>query len=484
MSDKTSPDHWFDLYNRSLSRRDVLRTFRDASALVLLGGSAACGAARSAGRPSFNAYPFSMGVASGDPDDNSAVLWTRLGREALDQAGLTRSPVSVGWEVATDDNFRSIVASGTAEARPELGHSVHVEAPGLRAASDYWYRFTFGDAESPAGRTRTAPSRDQTPEAIRFSFASCQNYEHGHFTALQHMADEQADVVLFLGDYLYESRFASGSGIVREHEAGEVHTLEEYRRRYETYRSQPELQAAHASAPWIATFDDHEVDNNWAGLAAEDDQTEDQMVLRMAAAFQAYYEFMPLRPFSMPTGPEIRIYRSLDYGRLMRFFVLDTRQYRTNQPCGDRTKVRCEGAFDPEATMLGGAQEQWLFEALSGSSARWNVLANQIMVAPLAREQTDASLGDELMYSMDRWDGYVEAQQRLTDFLGSERVSNPVIVAGDIHTSWINDIKRDVRDPESPTVAAEFVGTSLVSGGDGQDRTGTISDIQRLNPHI
>lgn len=474
---KASPGYWYDLFGERLSRRDALRVIRDASALVFLGGAGACGGG-SRSRVSFPTYPFSLGVASGDPDSDSVVLWTRLGRTALDGAGVAESAVPVRWEIAEDDAFRRVAATGVADARPELGHSVHAIASGLRPGAEYWYRFYAGNAESTVGRTKTAPDRAQSPDSIRFAFASCQNFEHGYFTALEHLAAENADVVFHLGDYIYEARFDS-SEAVRDHEAGEVTTLDEYRGRYETYRSDAQLQLAHASAPWVSTFDDHEVDNNWAGVVPEDDQTQAELMLRRAAGFQAFYEFMPMRPASMPVGPEIRVYRALDFGSLMRVFVMDTRQYRTDQPCGDRTKVRCADAFDPSATMMGLEQERWLFDELSASPANWNVMANQVMVSALARQE-----GDELAYSMDRWDGYVEAQKRFTDFLGNGETSNPVILTGDIHSNWVADVKRDFADPDSAVVATEFVGTSISSGGDGQDGAARLEGIQALNPHI
>ena len=476
---KTAPERWWSLFDRPVDRRGALRAMRDVLGLVALSSTPGCSVRMRPARVRLAADPFGFGVASGEPDPSGAVLWTRLEQSVLKASGLAAGPVHLRWEVAADPGFRRVVSAGDYEARPELGYSVHVEAAGLLPGSDYWYRFRLGDADSPSGRVRTSPRRDAPGRPFRFAFVSCQNYEHGYFTCFDHLASEPVDLVVHLGDYIYEARFSSPDPFPREHESGEVTTLAEYRGRYSTYRRDPNLQRAHAAAPWLVTFDDHEVDNNWAGVAPEDDQSPEVFLLRRAAAFQAYYEFMPLRPSVRPSGPGMRLYREVPSGPLASFFMLDGRQYRTDQPCGDRRQVRCEEAFDPDATMLGQGQEAWLFAALDRSPAKWNILANQVMVSALAQGSPEG-----VRHSMDRWDGYVAAQNRLTEFLASGRVTNPVIVTGDIHTSWIADVKRDFADPASATVAAEFVGTSIASGGDGRDGSSALPGIQSENPHI
>ena len=381
------------------------------------------------------------------------------------------------WEVAADEGFRRIVRRGSSLAPAELGHSVHAEVDGLEPGRDYWYRFMAGGQASAVARTKTAPAAGSSPNRFRFAFISCQNYEHGYYTAFRHLAGEHVDAIVHLGDYIYEKRFASAP-TVREHEAGEVFTLDQYRARYALYRADADLQAAHAVCPWIVTNDDHEVANNWAGAFAEDTTVPpDQFLLRRAAAYQAYYEFMPLRRTSLPHGPWMQIYRRLAFGRLLRFHVLDTRQFRSDQACGDGSKPRCPEVFDPARTMMGAEQERWLADGLHGSDARWNVVANQVMIA-----QTTRMAHGEAMFSMDKWDGYVAARNRLMTLLADPTIVNPVVITGDIHTNWVADLKADYDNPSSATVGAEFVGTSMTSGGDGNDAD--TSRVQGLNPHV
>ncbi|HSL21863.1 MAG TPA: alkaline phosphatase D family protein [Vicinamibacterales bacterium] len=460
------PDCWFDLFGRPLSRRDFVRISRDVAACIALGALPID--ARDA--PRFRADPFIYGVASGDPVPDGVVLWTRLAPDP----GLPRE-VAVRWEVAEDERFRRVVQSGSSPAPAELGHSVHTEVTGLRPARDYWYRFLAGGQVSAVGRTRTAPAHEAATDRFRFAFISCQNYEHGYFTAFQHLAEEDLDLVVHLGDYIYERRFTS-SAIVREHESGEVFTLDQYRGRYSLYKSDAALQAAHAACPWAVTTDDHEVVNNYAGAIPGAPGGGD-FLLRRAAAYQAFYEFMPLRRSSLPSGPAMQIFRRLTFGRLLDLHVLDTRQYRTDQPCGDGTKPRCAEALASTQTMMGDAQERWLERNLRESRAQWNALANQVMVAQLRRGTPESPT-----YSMDKWDGYVAARERLLRVLADAPPSNPVVITGDVHSNWVADLKINFDDPASPIVATEFVGTSMTSGGDGFD--GSAAAIQSLNPHV
>lgn len=462
---KDDSDRWYGLFGRRVTRRDFVRIAGDVAACIALSGLPV----EAAASPRFRDDPFGFGVASGDPVHDGVVLWTRL-------AGGASLPkrVAVRWEVAEDEQFRRIVRSGSSPAPVELGHSVHAEVNGLRSGRHYWYRFLAGGQASAVGRTKTAPQRDDATERFRFAFASCQNYEHGYYTAYDHMADEDLDLVVHLGDYIYERRFTS-SPIVRDHEAGEVITLDQYRARYSLYRMEPPLQTAHARFPWIVTTDDHEVENNYAGDVPE--APDPDFALRKAAAYQAFYEFLPLRRSALPSGTSMKIYRRLPFGRLLDMHVLDTRQYRTDQPCGDGTKPRCAGAFVESATMMGREQERWLERHLRESRATWNVLANQVMIAPLAQGTPDAPT-----YSMDRWDGYVTARARLIQALSSNPSLNPIIVTGDIHSNWVADLHARPDDPASPVVASEFVGTSISSGGDGSE--GSLARRQAMNPHI
>jgi alkaline phosphatase D len=414
--------------------------------------------------PTFAADPFGLGVASGDPESDGVVLWTRLAPQPLEPGGgMPPRPVRVEWEVAGDEAFTAVVRRGEAVAVPQLGHSVHVEVDGLAPHRWYFFRFHAGEATSPVGRTRTAPARDELPDAMRFAFTSCQHYEAGYFNGYPHMQREELDLVVHLGDYIYE--YGGADKKPRKHLGGEIESLDDYRLRYAQYRLDDDLREAHRLLPWLVTWDDHEFDNNYADLVSEEQGVSPERFLaRRMNAYQAYYEFMPLRCRSFPQGPHMTLYRTCRFGRLAAFSLLDTRQYRTDQPNGDHQKPRSGGVFDPRATMLGDRQERWLMGELLGSEAIWNVLAQQVMVAPLNRG-TPA----EARYSMDQWPGYDVSRRRLLEFLHERRVPNPVVLTGDIHVNWVNDLQLDFEDPRSPLVGTELVGTSMSSGGNGGD---------------
>ncbi|MFF5185169.1 alkaline phosphatase D family protein [Streptomyces sp. NPDC000345] len=416
---------------------------------------------------------FSLGVASGDPLPDGVVLWTRLAPEPLNGGGMPQQNVAVQWEISPDPRFASSVRRGTATARPEYGHSVHVDVRGLKPGRDYWYRFRAGGRISPAGRTRTAPRPLASGGSLRLALASCQNWQHGYFTPYADMLAQDPDVVLFVGDYIYES--GPSATAVRRHEgSGEPYTLTQYRNRYAQYRGDPDLQRMHARAPWVVTFDDHEVDNDFAGEVPQDPdkQTHDAFTARLTAAYQAYYEHMPVRATAIPNGPHIRMYRALRFGRLARLNVLDTRQYRSDQA------VSQEGAQDPALTMLGAAQKRWLTDGLRNSDTRWNLVASQIMMA-----ETDLLAGPGKLWYYDAWDGYQAERDALLGELASVR--NPVVLSGDRHLTMISDLKRDFADPSSAVVGAEFVGTSISSNGD-QDQAAFHAQWDPLkagNPH-
>jgi alkaline phosphatase D len=420
--------------------------------------------------------PFTLGVASGDPLPTSVVLWTRLAPDPLQGGGMSKRPVSVQWQVAADETMRRVVHHGTTMALPQWGHSVHVEVQGLEPARTYWYQFRVGDALSPIGRTRTAPRPDDRLSRLRFAFASCQHYEVGYYTAYRDMANIDLDFVIHLGDYIYEN--AGKPGRLRSYNSPECKTLDDYRNRYALYKTDPDLQAAHAAFPWIVTWDDHEVDNNYAALIPEDDQPLEAFRQRRIAAYQAYYEHMPLRRSSLPKDISLQLYRRFRFGNLAEFSVLDTRQYRTDQPCQDGFKPRCAEALATNATLLGEQQERWLFEGLSRSQARWNILAQQVMVASF---DIDPRPGSEL-YNLDQWDGYVANRDRLFQVLQQQKVSNPVVITGDTHCSWVQDLKLDFRDPKSPTIGTEFVGTSI-SSSFGQESIARGMAALPGNPH-
>ena len=468
-------------YSMSMARESVLNRRQ----FIRAGGSLAVlpclnrlvwGQRRS--RPAFSVDPFSLGVASGDPSPDGVVLWTRLAPAPLEGGGMPPETFEVHWEVAADDSMRNVVQKGTVFATPQLAHSVHVEVSGLQPERWYWYRFRCGDAESPVGRTRTMPARFALPNRLRFAFASCQHYEHGLYTAYEHMAKEDLDLVLHLGDYIYEG--AGQKNRVRRHVGRELTTLADYRNRYAQYRTDRHLRETHALCPWLVVWDDHEFDNNYAGRISEEQGVDPAaFLLRRANAYQAYYEHMPLRRNAVPKGPDMRLYRRIAFGRLAEFAMLDTRQYRTDQPNGDHLKPLTGDVFDPQGTLLGSKQERWLMAGWLQSIAQWNILGQQVMMA-----RVDRVPGEERLFSMDQWAGYDVARKRLLRFLADRQVPNPVVLTGDIHANWVNDLKVDFDRPDDPTVATEFVGTSISSGGNG---TQTPRDLQRLlseNPFV
>lgn len=428
--------------------------------------------------PKFSSYPFSLGVASGDPTADGMVIWTRLAPQPLQGGGMEPVPVEVSWQVAEDEGMSKIVRQGKAIATPEWGHSVHVEVEGLRPDRWYWYQFKAGGEVSPKARTRTFPANEVMPERLRFAFASCQHYETGLFTAYEHMAKEDLDVVVHLGDYIYEG--AGADHKVRKHTGPEASTLKGYRNRLAQYKSDPALQAMHALAPWLVTWDDHEFDNNYASdISEEKGVSPEDFLRRRAAAYQAYYEHMPLRRSAMPKGPDMILYRKVGYGRLMDFHILDTRQYRSDQPCGDGNKPPCPESLDPNASLMGAIQRDWLFEGLAKSPATWNVLAQQVMMA-----RVDRKAGEEVAHSMDQWPGCEMERRRVLKYLHDQQISNPIVLTGDIHSNWANNLIADFDDLDSKVVATEFVGTSISSGGDGALKPKTLEATYAENPFV
>jgi alkaline phosphatase D len=429
--------------------------------------------------PRFVSDPFTLGVASGYPTTAGIALWTRLAPRPLEGGGMDPVPVRVRWEVAEDEAFARVAARGEAVAVPANAHAVHVEVEGLRPARPYWYRFMAGDAVSATGRTRTAPVPGQGDERLRIAVASCQQYEQGYFTAHRHIAGDAPDLVLFLGDYIYESSW--GKDLVRKHHTPEPTTLEGYRDRYAQYKTDPDLQACHAAAPWVVTWDDHEVDNDYA-----DDRSEDldpAFLARRAAAYRAFYEHMPLRRSVLLGGGAMRIYGRVDWGSLASFHVLDDRQYRSHQACpragkGGSTFVgaACTDRLDPKLTMLGAAQEAWLDRSLGDTRASWNFIAQQTLFAPAGRRNKEGNL----IHWTDSWDGYPAARERLVASIRDGRPSNPVFLGGDVHAAMSAWIHSDLADPRSPVIAAEYVATSITSQG----FPAMIDGIVKENPHV
>jgi alkaline phosphatase D len=353
---------------------------------------------------------------------------------------------------------------------------VHVEVAGLRSNREYFYRFHTSSATSPVGRTRTAPALDHDLDRLRFAFTSCQQYEQGYYLAYRDIAKQDLDAVVFLGDYIY-NHSGTNPELVRKHPVKNTKKLSDFRRQYSAYKSDPDLQAAHAAHPWIVTLDDHEIENNWAG---DHSHTKENFLAVRTAGFQAYYENMPLRIGAKPDGSHMQLYRTVNYGKLAQFTVLDTRQYRTPQPCGDDGKPACAEEFDPKATMMGAAQEEWFAKVMSQSPAQWNIVANQVFIAQNKSPQKEGPP----TFNMDSWDGYVEARNRLIEYLKTSRPRNPIFITGDNHQTWVNNLKTDFNRPDSETVAVEIVGTSVTSGGDGAPRNDQYDTIMPENRHI
>ncbi|HXZ86594.1 MAG TPA: alkaline phosphatase D family protein, partial [Myxococcota bacterium] len=377
--------------------------------------------------------------------------------------------------IASDDAFAKIVRRGSALAEAAFAHSVHVEVSGLEPGRPYWYRFAHGDARSAAGCARTAPAPGAKLERLRFGVASCSNYESGYFAAYRHLAEESPDLVLFLGDYIYEHLDHVHPTVRRHSDGVEAKTLPTYRNRYAQYRTDPNLQRVHAAAPSLVTWDDHEVQNDYADRWSQTFDDPDAFLLRRAAAYQAFYEHMPLPSRSRPDGPQMRVYDRYAFGDLVEIALLDGRQYRSREACYGRpdhggghveTAASCPELFAQERSLLGAAQEAWLAEGLARSQARWNVIAQDVLMAQLRERQDDGSMA----FWTDDWNGYPRSRTRLLQRVHDAKVHNPVVLSGDIHSFWANDLKLDFDDPKSPVVAAEFVGTSITSYGPPYDK--------------
>lgn len=438
-----------------------------------------------------NSYPFSLGVASGSPRSDGIVLWTRILPDPLNPQSAPPQAITVQWEIAEDENFRKITAKGNTTALPELAHSVHVDVAGLRPDRWYWYRFLLGDAISPIGRTRTAPPPDVMPAALRFAFASCQHWEFGEYGAHRQIANAAPDLVAFLGDYIYEWGPYELAHPRTARRTNESFTLSEYRARYAQYKSDPHLQASHHAAPWIVTWDDHEVANDYGN--DRDERLDPAFLARRAAAYQAFYEHMPVRLSALPNSPQrfarLRIYDRYDWGRLAQFHVLDDRQYRSHHACqppgrGGSSSVTsaCAQRLDPSHTLLGAEQEAWLFDGLATSRAKWNILAQQTLMAQASQVPVEKP-GNGRFWN-DGWDGYPIARQHLFDSIMKHKPHNPVVISGDVHTFYACDLKRDFDRPTSvanPVIATEFCGTSVTSNSRPQSRT---DRYVAQNPHI
>lgn len=472
-----------------LDRRKLLA---GAGGLTLFSGLASHVSARAV---EFTESPFSLGVASGDPWPDGFVIWTRLAPRPLEEhSGMPMVAVPVLWEVSEDERFTRIVQSGQAVARPELGHSVHVEVGGLKPFWRYWYRFRVEGAEaSPVGRARTAPMVDAMPDQVRMAVAGCQSFPGGWYTAYRYLSEEaDLDAVFHYGDYIYETgggrrtlpviTDTSGNVVSRDHVGGEIYSLDDYRRRYAQYKSDPDLQAAHAAAAFISSFDDHEVDNNWAERYDQDGTPPEAFLLRRYAGMQAWYENMPVRRAQFPRPNGLTMYRRLDYGQLFRMHVMDTRSYRSDQLCSRAGRPACRPEETPDSTMLGAAQEAWLADGL-GNSARWNLIAQQVWVMQLNDRQADGTI--QPRPGEDTWNGYPAARGRLVKTIMDRDLTNVVIATGDAHIHAVGTVAVRDDEPDGPAAATEFLATSISSAGDGAvELTESAQRLKDGSPHI
>lgn len=414
---------------------------------------------------------FELGVASGHPRPDGMVLWTRLTGPDLP------ARVEVQWEVGGDEAMRQVMARGSQWAQAEWAHSVHAEPAGLAAGRPYWYRFRALGQQSATGRTRTAPAPD-AESTLRLVLASCQRWDHGHWAAWRHAVSTDPELVLFVGDYIYE--YPSPPFALRRHEGGMARTLAQYRRRHEQYRSDPALQAAHAAAPWIMVWDDHEIENDYAGDRSPTLDGADFQAVRSAAA-QAYWEHLPLPLAVRPQQGVMRMHGRLDWGRLARLHWLDDRQYRDLQACPPPLRLagsaivdpqRCPSIADPGRSLLGEDQERWLAEGWD-LERRWNLLAQQTLLSPLRTA--------EGRVWTDGWDGYPAARLRLLQAVAQRQVPGVVVLGGDRHAHFVSDVHERPEDARSPRLASEFCGTSISSLGPRQDR---LDAALAHNPHL
>ncbi len=419
---------------------------------------------------------FALGVASGAPTAASLVLWTRL-------TGADLPPeLSVQWELAEDERFTRIAARGSEVARAADAHSARAEPAGLAPGRPYWYRFQALGQTSATGRTRTAPAPEAPNPSLRFVIASCQRWDHGHYAAWRDAVASEPDLVLFLGDYIYE--YASAPRVLRPHEGGMVRTLEQYRARYAQYKSDPLLQAAHAACPWIVIWDDHEVANDYAG--AQGAEPDPDFAARRSAAYRAWWEHMPVPHALRPQADgSLRIFGRLDWGRLARLQWIDGRQYRDPPACPPRSPggsktarpADCPELADPGRSMLGIAQERWLCEGFS-TAHRWNLLAQPTLMSRFHFEDPAWHGG---RFRTDGWDGYPATRARLLGALAERRIPGAVVLGGDLHTHLVAELHADVDDTRSPRVASEFCGTSISSRGRPQ---ALLDAARRVNPHL
>lgn len=428
-------------------------------------------------RPAFSENPFTLGVASGDPQYDGFVIWTKLAPKPLEEHhGMEMVIVPVKWEVSEDEEFSKIVATGEEMARPELGHAVHVEVAGLLPHRPYYYRFYIeGGEKSRVGKCRTTPIYGGNIDKVRIGVAGCQHYEWGFYTAYRYLSQEEdLDAIFHYGDYIYERRAQfsckpeSKGACTRTHIGDQLYSLDDYRRRYAQYKLDPDLQAAHTAAAFLSSYDDHEISNNWNGEWDEKGVPNEVFLLRRFAALQAWYENMPVRKGAFPSKGAIQMFRNIDYGNLLKIQILDTRQYRTRHRCAGKDKY-CRPIEDKGyETIIGDRQEKWIannFNRSKQDNIKWNLLAQQVMMMPFnyTNERSSGAI------NVDSWSGYPQSRQRVIDLINERRLTNVVVATGDVHKHHAGLIPAKEGDLQGKIAATEFVGTSISSGGNGTE---------------
>ncbi|MFD7470251.1 alkaline phosphatase D family protein [Streptomyces tendae] len=453
--------------SRTPSRRTVVKAAAAGAVLAApLAAALPAGAADAA-------PAFLHGVASGDPLPDGVLLWTRVTPvpEAIPGSG-TGPDTEVSWVVATDRALTNVVAKGSVTATAASDHTVKADVRGLAPATDYWFRFSAGPTDSPVARTRTAPAHDAAVTGLRFGVVSCANWEAGYFSSYRHLAARgDLDAWLHLGDYIYEygtGEYGTRDTVVRPHSpAHEILTLADYRIRHGRYKTDPDLQALHATAPVVAIWDDHEIANDtWSGGAENHTEgAEGSWAQRQSAAKRAYFEWMPVRPAIAGTT-----YRRLRFGKLVDLSLLDLRTFRSQQVALGNGEVD-----DPERTLTGRAQLDWLKSNLASSDATWRLVGNPVMISPFAVGSLPASLlrplaellglpKEGIALNTDQWDGYTDDRRELLAHLRAHAIRNTVFLTGDIHMAWANDVPYNAGTyPLSASAATEFVVTSVTS---------------------
>lgn len=474
---------------RHLGRRRFLTVTGAAAALAFATNLPTAGAAGAAEMDARKIPddPFTLGVASGDPQPDSVLLWTRLAPSPYEPGnGLPNQRVVVEWELAHDAGFQRVARRGFEIAHPEYNHTLHVEVGFLDAGRTYYFRFKTGKWISETGRTRTAPAAGSTVSALKFAAVSCQAYHDGYFTAHKHLAKDDVDVVFHLGDYLYEYAVNSAGGhrnytdrVLPAVFNRETQTLEDYRLRYALYKTDPDLRASHAAHPFVVTWDDHETENNYADDLDENGSPPAEFLVRRAAAYRAYWENLPLRSPQQPVGPDLQLYRRVQWGLLAQFDILDTRQYRSNQAYGDGADIPGPESTDPKRSITGATQERWLIDGWRSSKAVWNVMPQQVNFS-----QRKLDLNAAAKLSMDAWDGYPASRDRVLAGAASAGIENLMVLTGDVHVGYAYDIKADFDDQASKTVGTEIVATSIASGRDGAEKPATWDTYTKANPHM